>query len=243
MGHRALFAAVAASAAAAAVGGHVARGATDSSARSLVGRHTLDKGAVVVRQTGVSTSHLGHQATRASWGVVLANTSSGHDALDVRVTVDLVGANGKAVRHGGRVAKQTLALIPAGRAFYYGGTATFAGDVDVRAVRAHVTAVGSTPSRRYTLPPVSDVHLDTSTGQLMGTFTNPYSLSISPYDCAADIVFFDRRGRVIGGAGPGEMGHLESDIEPGSGAPVYFSVPDGIALSRIASARITVFPG
>jgi hypothetical protein len=67
-------------------------------------------------------------------------------------------------------------------------------------------------------------------------------VAISPYDCVADIVLFDRHGRVIGGAAPGELGHLESNIEPGSWAPVYFSVPDSIALSRIASARITVFP-
>jgi len=243
MGRRALLVAVVASAAAAAAGGHVARGATASTARSFAERHTLVKGAVVVRQTGVSTSHLGHEATRASWGVVLANTSPGRDALNVRVTVDLVGANGKAIPHQGRVAKQTLALIPAGRVFYYGGTATINGDIDVRGVRARVTAVGATPSRRFRLPPVFDVHLDTSTGQLTGTFTNPYSMSISPYDCAADIVLFDRYGRIIGGDGPGEIGQLTSNIAPGAASPVSFSVPDGIALSRIASARITVFPG
>lgn len=243
MGRRALLIAVAASAAAAAAGVHVAWGATDSTARSLVERHTVVKGAVVVRQSGVSTDHLGHEATRASWGVVLANTSPSRDAINVRVTVDLVGVNGKSLPHQGRVARQTLALIPAGRAFYYGGTATIAGDVDVRGVQARVTAVGATPSRRFSLPPVSDVHLDASTGQLTGTFTNPYSLSINPYDCAADIVLFDRHGRVIGGDGPGEIGQLTSNIAPGFASPVSFSVPAGIALSRIASARITVFPG
>jgi len=242
MGRRALLVAVVAAAAAAALGGHAARGATGSTARSTAGTSTLDKGVVVVRQTGVSTTHLGHEATRASWGVVLANTSRTRDALGVTVTVDLVGADGKAMTRQGRVAKHTLMLVPAGGTLYYGGTATLRGDVHVRGVRAAVIAIGSTPSRRYLLPPVSDVHFDTATGQLTGTVTNPYSTPISPYDCIADIVLFDRHGRVIGGAGPGEVGHLESNIGPGSAVPVSFLVPEGIALSRIASARITVFP-
>ena len=238
MGRLALYVAVAAAAATAAVGAHAARGATDSTA----GTSGLDKGVVVVRQSGVCTTHLGHETTRASWGVVLANTSRTHDALDVTVTVDLVGADGKAVSRQGRVARHTLVVVPAGRTLYYGGTATLRGDIGVQGVRADVTSIGSTPSRRYVLPPVSDVHFDTSTGQLTGTVTNPYSAPISPYDCIADIVLFDRHGRVIGGDGPGEVGHLESNIGPGSAVPVSFFVPEGIALSRIASAGITVFP-
>lgn len=235
MARRSLYVAIAASAFA--VGGHVAQGATASAAMAH-----LD-GSIVVRETGVSTIHLGRRTTRASWGVVLANTSRTHDALAVTVAVKLVAPNGTAVPGQGRVVRQRLPLIPAGKTFYLGGETTLLGDGRVRGVRAEVTAVGSTPSKRYVLPPMSDVYLDTSTGQMAGTVRNPYSMAISSYDLTADIVFFDRRGRVIGGGGPGEIGNLESDLEPGSGAPVSFFVPDGLALSRIASARVTLSPG
>jgi len=235
MARRSLFVAIAASAFA--VGGYVAQGATASDALAR-----LD-GSVVVREAGVSTVHLGRRTTRASWGVVLANTSRTHDALAVTVAVKLVAANGTAVPGQGRVVTQRLPLIPAGKTFYLGGETTLLGEGSVRRVQAEVTAVGSTPSKRYVLPPMSDVYFDTSTGQMAGTVRNPYSLPISSYDLSADIVFFDRRGRVIGGGGPGEIGSLESDLKPGSVAPVSFFVPAGLALSRIASARVTVFPG
>jgi hypothetical protein len=197
---------------------------------------------VVVDQTGVNVTHIAQEATLAAWGVVLRNTSKTHDAVNVLVVVNLVGPHGGALPdQTGQVKDETLAVIPAGQAFYLGGDSSQLGDYDVRGVEASVT-IGSTPKRRYGLPSVSDVHVNASTGNVTGTVTNPYSTSISPDDYGADLVLFDRHGRVIGGSNDGVLGPLgkSTNIKPGAHASVSFLSPvPGI---RAASARITVFP-
>jgi hypothetical protein len=170
--------------------------------------------------------------------------SKTHDALNVTVTVKLVGANGKVVSDDqGFVWPEIVRVIPAGQTVYVGSdlTAGLFGVVHVKALRISV-AVASTPARRYGLPPVSNVHVD-ATGEVTGTVTNPYSTAMSPYDYTASAVFYDRHGRIVGGSSGGNIGGYRfANIKPGRRAQVSLIVPQDVSRARIASARVSVFP-
>jgi len=197
---------------------------------------------LVVRETGVSTKHLGHMNTEASWGAVLVNPSRTHDAIRIGVTVTLLGATGKPIPVQGVVVDGTLPLIPAGQMFYLGGNSNLRGDVQVRGVRVDLT-IGATIPKRYGLPTVSNPHVGTN-GQISVTITNPYATSIRPYDYTADAVLFDQRGRVIGGFDLGQIGNFihESSIRPRGQVPLSFFTLGAVSAARIASARVSVFP-
>ena len=198
---------------------------------------------VVVLHTGVSTTHIGHLTTLASWGVVLANPSHSNDAVGVNVIVNLVGPNGKTLPYGeGQVADQTLSVIPAGKFFYLGAVSTLLGDYNVRGVIA-TASIDSTPTKRYGPVPVTGIHIDPGDKEIAGTVTNPYAASIDPVDYTADAVLFDRQGHVIGGDDIGEIGNIGSGgvLKPGQQSPVSFISPGVFPLGEVASVEITVF--
>lgn len=102
---------------------------------------------------------------------------------------------------------QQVRVIPAGDTIYIGSSdGSFDGAVDVAKIRISATEVSSRPTKRYTLPPVSDIKLDRANQRVTGTLTNPYRTRMSSYDYSPSAVFYDRGGRVIGGSDLGDIG-------------------------------------
>jgi hypothetical protein len=196
---------------------------------------------LAVRQIGVHARRVGHRLTNASWGVALANPSRSKDALDVTIHVALLGADGKVIPHQGRVVNgETIPVIPAGQTVYLGGDYALLGDVDVRHVRMNAS-IGTTKPKSSVLPPVTEVLVNASTGKVTGTVTNPYRRSMDPHRYRATAVFYDRRGRVIGGSQRGSFASY-AELEPGARTSVSFPVSGAFPGSRLGSARITVSP-
>jgi hypothetical protein len=208
---------------------------------SVLGVTTSPVARLAVRQIGVHARHLGRRATNVSWGVALANPSRSNDAHDVKVYVAVVGPNGKVIPDEGQVVVgETIPVIPSGQTVYLGGDSSLLGDIDVRGVQM-TASIGSTKPKADVLPSVTHVRVSPSTGTVIGTVTNPYSTSMSPRDYQATAVFFDRRGRVIGGSQKGSFGTLAA-MEPGAHTSVSFPGSGAIPSSRLGSARITVLP-
>jgi hypothetical protein len=199
---------------------------------------------VAVQEVGLTVEHLGHQVTEVTYGIEIRNTSNTRDASNVRVDIRPLTKSGKVA--GGDLPFFLVApinAIPAGQTFYLGGGQNLHGAVPVARLRVTVI-VGSTPVKRYVLPPVSDVRVDAARGRVTATMTNPYRTSISAYDYTASAVFYDRSGKIVGGDALGTVGDLGSRelIKPGQRAPVRVLIPFRISWERIASARITVTP-
>jgi hypothetical protein len=114
--------------------------------------------------------------------------------------------------------------------------------VSIRGLRIWID-IGSAPTKRYWLPPVSGVHIDATNGEITATVTNPYSIAISPWDYRASVVLYDKKGRIIGGDDEGSIGDplTMKPIKPGR-APVADPIPDAVSGNRVAFARVTVSP-
>lgn len=117
--------------------------------------------------------------------------------------------------------------------------ASQAGDAGPLRVSLEVAAKRARHSR---LPAVTGVRIDRKNGEITASFTNPYRHRLSIYDADPNAVFFDTRGRVIGGvqvcftnfpAGP-------EVLKPGGRGDVSCSIPGALIGKRIASARMTI---
>jgi hypothetical protein len=213
----------------------------NASRASSAGTWVMTPFAVIVAKSGWSEQHLGHQTTLVSWGVVLKNISLGRDAVTVKVDVEAVGANGRVIPNQGQLTVLTpsLSVVPAGQIVYLGDGAILGGAVQITGLRISVT-VGTTVAKRSVLPPVSHVQIDPTSREITASVTNPYQVSISPYDYQALTVFYGRSGRIIGGDTMGSLG--AKSIKPGARATIEDLIPDGVSPSSIAFARITVMP-
>jgi hypothetical protein len=207
------------------------------------GTWTMTPFELVVRKAGFSLEHFGHQFTDVTWGAVLENVSKTRDALEVRTVPDALTKAGRVVSGQLGLVSPRTRVIPAGDAIYIGGDSSLTGWIQVARVRVSITEVSSRPTKRYRLPPVSDIRIDRAQHRVTGTLTNPYATRISTYDYWQSAVFYDRGGHVIGGSDDGDIGDLSQSqwIKPGGRASVALQIPDQI-VGRVASARITVLP-
>lgn len=198
---------------------------------------------VAVAKVGLTVDHLGHQGTDVSVGIEIRNLSRSRDAENITLDVRPLTRAGKLADNEPFLLGTRVRMIPAGQTFYFGGGANLLGDVHVAKLRVTVV-VGSTPPKRYVLPPVTNVHADAASGRVTATMTNPYRTSISPFDLSATAVFYDRSGGIIGGTDLGSVGDLASRalIKPGQRAPVEVLIPFRVPRKRVASARVTVAP-
>jgi hypothetical protein len=195
---------------------------------------------LAVRQVGVTAQHAGNGLTYASWGVALANPSSRYDATKVTIDVVLLDANGDVIPDQGHVVTgERLPVIPAGQTVYLGAQAGLFGNLDVHGVRV-TASVGAARPRRVVLPRVSHVRVDTATGRVTATVTNPYPTAISPADYLGTAVFYDRSGRVVGGSDGGEFG--VATLKPGASTVMAFSSLGAVPRAQVGSARVTVLP-
>ena len=96
------------------------------------------------------------------------NWSLTRDAIDVTVEVEAVDGRGQAITDG----YTTVTLIPAGADFVISGALIWRGSPELAGIETEVH-VGQTAPRRRRLPPVKHVSV-TSSGRVIGSFTNPY---------------------------------------------------------------------
>jgi hypothetical protein len=210
------------------------------------GTWTMTPFELVVQKAGFSLERFGHQSTDLTWGVVVENVSTTRDAVDVNLKAEPLTKVGRAIS-GDQLGlvPPLVRVIPAGDVVYLGAVGSLDGSVQVSRIRVSVTHVSSRLTRRYTLPPVSDVKIDRATRRVTATLTNPYATRMSTYDYTPSVVFYDRGGHVIGGSDDGDIGDVGQSqwIKPGGRASVEIQIPDQIAGDRIGSARVTVLAG
>ena len=147
----------------------------------------------------------------ADYGLVLRNRSLTRDAIDVTVEVEAVDGGGQSITD----SYTTVTLIPAGADFVISGALIWRGSPELAGIETEVH-VGQTAPRRRRLPPVKHVSV-TSSGRVIGSFTNPYK---RPLPASATIygVVLDSRGRIVA------TGYDLTDAVTRPGATVAFDI-------------------
>src|SRR5438132_5459836 len=136
------------------------RAATDRTAEVVV----ITSG-VMPEGDGLSSGDYGY----ADYGLVLRNRSSSRDAIDVTVEVEAVDGRGRSLTDD----YSAVTVIPAGENFVISGALIWRGSSELAGLETEVP-VGQTAPRRRRLPPVNHVSV-TSSGGVIGPFTNPYT--------------------------------------------------------------------
>jgi hypothetical protein len=168
----------------------------------------------------------------ADYGLVLRNQSLARDALDVTVEVEAVDGGGQSITD----SYTTVTLIPAGADFVVSGALIWRGLPELVGIETDVH-VGQTAPRRRRLPPVKHVSL-TSSGRVIGSFTNPYK---RPLPASATIygVVLDSRGRIVA------TGYDLADSVTRPGATVTFDIlgtSTTVQNDAATSAKVSVDP-
>jgi len=197
---------------------------------------------VTLGKVGLTVGHLGRRLTTVEYGIEVRNTSSTRDAIRVSVDIRPLSKSGELVAadQGALLVLMPIPAVPAGQTFYLGGEATLLGTVPVAKLRVTVLA-SSTPLKRFVLPPVSNVRLDSRAGSVTATVTNTYATALRPENLVTSTVLYDHAGRIIGGAYM-PIFDAPASIEPGRGASFTALRFGSIPLTRIGSARVTVAP-
>jgi hypothetical protein len=208
-----------------------------------VSASTATAGVVVVEKIGWAQVFQGPGFSVYSWGVVVTNRSTTLDAVGVTVSVSLYAG-----KHLGEVDGHdyTIPVIPAGRRFYIGDHAASARN-PIRITRISVTAeVRAMKPKRSVLPPVSSIRIDKANHEVTAEMTNPYSTAINLDNATGYAVFFDRSGRVIGGAKTAPLADPaagSTKLKPGAHLRVRFLSLAGVPIARMARAGVSVDPG
>jgi hypothetical protein len=168
----------------------------------------------------------------ADYGLVVRNQSLARDAIDVTVEVEAVDGRGESLTD----SYTTVTLIPAGADFVISGALIWRGSPDLAGIETEVH-VGQTAPRRRRLPRVKHVSV-TSSGGVIGSFTNPYK---KPLPASATIygVLLDSRGRIVA------AGYDLTDAVTRPGATVRFDIlgaPKAAQLGAATSAKVSVDP-
>lgn len=168
----------------------------------------------------------------ADYGLVLRNRSSSRDAINVTVEVDAVDDRGRPFTDD----YAAVTLIPAGASFVVSGALIWRGSTGLAGIETDVH-VGQTAPRRQRLPPVNDVSM-TSSGGVIGSFTNPYKRRL-PGSATIYAVLLDSRGQVVG------VGYGLTDAVARPGATVAFDIPRTSTTAQrgaVTSAKVSVDP-
>ena len=168
----------------------------------------------------------------ADYGLVLRNQSLTRDAIDVTVEVEAVDGRGRSVTDG----YTAVTLIPAGADFVISGALIWRGSPELAGVETEVH-VGQTAPRRRRLPPVKRVSV-TSSGGVLGSFTNSYKKPL-PESATIYGVVFDTRGRIVA------AGYDLTNAVTRPGATVAFDIrgtSTTAQLDAVTSAKVSVDP-
>jgi hypothetical protein len=199
------------------------RSATDRTAKVVV----ITSG-VVPEGEGLGSGDYGY----ADYGLVLRNRSLTRDAIDVTVDVDAVDGRGRSLTD----SYTAVTLIPAGADFVISGALIWRGPPELAGIETDLH-VGQTAPRRRRLPPVKQVSV-TSSGGVLGSFTNPYKKSL-PESATIYGVLLDSRGRIVA------AGYDVTDAVTRPGATVTFDIlgtSTTAQLGAVTSAKVSVDP-
>lgn len=168
----------------------------------------------------------------ADYGFVLRNQSLARDAIDVTVEVEAVDSHGQSLTD----SYTTVTLIPAGADFVISGALIWRSSPDFAGIETEVR-VGQTAPRGRRLPQVKHVSV-TSSGGVIGSFTNPYKKPL-PEGATIYGVLLDTRGRIVGTA----YDLTRAVTRPG--ATVAFDmlgVSTAVQPHAVTSAKVSVDP-
>jgi hypothetical protein len=175
----------------------------------------------------------------ASFGVVLRNTSSGEDAVNVNVLINFVDPANVVV---GSVSK-TLSVVTAGMTYNYGGSLDWQGYPTVSRIETVVTVSAHAPTTRR-FPGLANVGIVGSpydpgyVGEVDGELRNE-DKRMTLRNANLSIVVLDAAGNVIGGG----TGMSFAPVPPG--ARILFKAQNGFSalkLEQAASALVSVEP-
>jgi hypothetical protein len=187
---------------------------------------------VGVVKSGIASRLSSIGSTFAGYGIVLQNVSPDEDALDVQVTVNILGANGAILKS----ESDRYEAIPAGVTYYAGGESIFNGTPS----RLEITVqIGKRQKKSIPgLPIVSNVRVQDSFfgAEVLGEITNPYAQTLSSL-ARITFVCLDSAGNVIGGG----YGYPPAAVPPGGRIGFDESV-EGLSAAQIASAQVSVEP-
>ena len=199
------------------------RAATDRTAKVVV----ITSG-VVPEGEGLGSGDYGY----ADYGLVLRNRSLTRDAIDVTVEVEAVDGRGLSLTD----SYTAVTLVPAGADFVISGALIWRGSPELAGIETEVH-VGQTAPRRRRLPPVKHVSV-TSSGGVIGSFTNPYKKPL-PESATIYGVVLDSRGRIVA------AGYDLTDAVTRPGATVAFDIlgtSTTVQLDAVTSAKVSVDP-
>ncbi len=168
----------------------------------------------------------------ADYGLVLRNRSLTRDAIDVTVEVEAVDGRGRSLTD----SYTAVTLIPAAADFVISGALIWRGSPELAGIETEVH-VGQTAPRRRRLPPVKHVSV-TSSGGVIGSFTNPYKKPL-PESATIYGVVLDSRGRIVA------AGYDLTDAVTRPGATVAFDIlgtSTTVQLDAVTSAKVSVDP-
>lgn len=201
-------------------------GATTQPAATTTVAESGSKDAIVVEQSGLTP---GKDWT--SYGAVFKNTSD-EDAHDVIVKGSFVNRAGTILDGVGPI----IPVIPAGATYYWGGEWPVKGGVPTE--MEITTEPSEFSGKDAELPKVSGVKLGSdviNNTLISGRVTNTLDFTLSSI-APVQVVFFNRAGKVIGGA----SGLLPADLPPGRTARFEVTAYANFAPKEIASVKVTV---
>jgi hypothetical protein len=182
---------------------------------------------VVPEGEGLGSGDYGY----ADYGLVLRNRSLTRDAIDVTVEVEAVDGRGLSLTD----SYAAVTLIPAGADFVISGALIWRGP-ELADIETEVD-VGQTAPRRRRLPPVKHVSV-TSSGGIIGSFTNPYKKPL-PEGATVYGLVLDSRGRIVA------AGYDPTDAVTRRGATVAFDIRGNsttVPVDAVTSAKVSVDP-
>jgi hypothetical protein len=196
---------------------------------------TARRAEVVVITSGVvpEGEGLGSESYRyAEYGLVLRNRSSSRDAIGVSVEVEAVDGRGQSLADDYAL----VTLIPAGANFVISGALIWRGSSELAGIKTDVH-VRQTAPRRRRLPPVKHAAV-TSSGGIIGSFTNPYKKPLPEFATIYGVVL-DRLGRIVA------VGYALTDGVTRPGATVAFRMlgnPPTVQPDAVTFAQVSVDP-
>ncbi|MGZ4333176.1 MAG: hypothetical protein ACXVRJ_02735 [Gaiellaceae bacterium] len=192
--------------------------------------------APIVQVVGAGSTARGVGTSQTfSYGIVLRNGSASKDALRVQVRVAVVGPVGLI-----GIYLTTIPLIPAGATFYLGNEPDLSGPQRATGVRVAV-AVAGTQRRQQALPPVSGGI--SQQGAIAGRLTNPYGSAIDTASSKLFAVYYDRRGKILGGDRLTGVRFPHRLIAAKKSATFVARLGGTVSRTSISRIRFSVIPG
>jgi len=212
------------------------RGAGSASRTVLVVGSVIPARIVVVKD-GYSIRQNPYGGGYISYGVILKNTSSKQDALQVYAVVNFVGPDNKLVG----TATTTVPGIPASQQFALGGEVFFLGGAPQIARLEVVALIQKRQPHALKLPTITNIRIAPSVyepqwvGSVEGEVSNDEA-SLILQNTQLSTVLFDAAGNVIGGG----SGYAGATLPPA--ARELFKIESGlhaVAMNKAASAMVS----